>query len=269
MSDIYHLYLDESETHDTDSSGKWINQVFCIAGIIVKEDFHNSFIMPEVTNIKRKIWSENPNYSDIILHEKEIRFALNPHNKYKLKEVASEYRRFGRNHKNGIELFNGLEKIIRQKDIHIIGGCVVVDELHKNFHPDILSNKSLITLQIIMENFCHYLKVNNGLGKIFYESIGDEPDKEMCLRLHQIKAIGTMYVNPYAMQKLIVSIDFPKKKDNIAGLQIADFIPNSIARDISGKPKHSLNLGRVIRRSEYDGGIGRKDKFGIKVIPRI
>lgn len=268
MSNFYNLYLDESETHNTDSSGKWINQVFCISGIIVKEDFHNSFVIPEINKIKKEIWSDLPDYLDKILHEKEIRYVQNPNNKYKLNKVKSEYIRFG-NPNNSMKLFTGLEKIIRQKEITIIGSCIVIDELNRNFHPEILSNKSLIAMQIIMENFCHFLKLNNGVGRIFYESIEDEPDKQMCLRFHHIKATGTMYVNPHAIQKMIISIDFPKKGDNIAGLQVADFIPNDIAREIAKKKKHQFNLCNVIRRREYDGNMVRKDKYGVKIIPRI
>lgn len=120
-----------------------------------------------------------------------------------------------------------------------------------------------------MENFCHFLKNRNGIGKIFYEAIGEDQSKEMCLRFHHIKAMGTMYVSPYAIQKSIISIDFPKKSDNIAGLQIADFIPNDVARDALKKKKHQFNINREINQAKYDGMIGNKDRFGVKIIPSI
>lgn len=269
MKNIYHLYLDESETHSEDNQGRWINQVFCISGIITTKNFHDVYITPEINRIKSAIWHDLPNNADIILHEKDIRFSQNPFNKFKLNKVSSEYHRFNRDINCSIKLFNGLEKIIRQKDVKIIGGCVIWDELTKNYHEDILNNKSLIALQLIMENFSHFLQSNNGVGRVFYESVGNEPDKQMSLRFHQIKAMGTMYVSPYAMQSLILDIQFPKKSDNIAGLQVADFIPNDIARDIAGKKSHRFNLNKVVKRSQYDGGLTRSDKFGVKIIPRI
>lgn len=145
MSDIYHLYLDESESHETDFTGKWTNQVFCIAGIIVKENYHQNCIIPEINKIKQTIWSDMANSSSIILYEKEIRFVLNPHNKYFLNSVPSEYRRF-KNLNNARKLFNGLGKIVRQPEVSIIGGCIITDELHKTYNTDILCNKSLIAM---------------------------------------------------------------------------------------------------------------------------
>ena len=52
---------------------------------------------------------------------------------------------------------------------------------------------------------------------------------------HQIKAIGSIYVNSSSVQKYIKGIEFPSKQENIAGLQLADFIPNQIAKKVLGK----------------------------------
>lgn len=263
MSDIYHLYLDESETHNNGN-----NRVFTIAGIITEENFHNTILTQELKKIKNIIWSDLNDYNDIILHEKDIRFAQNPHNKYKLYKIKNCYHRFSNNNIS-LKLYTGLEKVLRLKEITVIGGCIVFDELYKNFPKDLLQNRDLILLQIIIENFCHFLKTKNGLGKVFYEHIEDEADKNMSLRFHQVKSMGTMYLNPYMIQKLILSIDFPPKSNNVAGLQIADFIPNDIARNAIGKYKHPYNLSKIINRSMYDGTIGRKDKYGVKILPRI
>jgi hypothetical protein len=264
LADVYNLYLDESETH---KNGK--NRIFVIAGIIVKESYHNTILTQELNDLKKIIWSDYANPNEVILHEKEIRSVQNAFNKHiSVKNVKSDFKRF-RNPKNSQKLYTGIEKIIGKKDVNILGACIVIDELNRYFSPNILSDKSLISLQIIMENFCHFLTENNGIGKVFYESIGSEPDKIMSLRFHNIKSMGTMYVKPYSMQKLIRSIDFPLKSDNITGLQIADFIPNDIARNVAGKKEHDFNLKREINRSRYDGGLSRKDKYGVKIIPRI
>jgi len=91
----------------------------------------------------------------------------------------------------------------------------------------------------------------------------------MSLRFHQIKSTGTMYINPYSIQKLILDVNFPYKTSNISGLQIADFIPNDIARNAIKKSTHPFNLSKVINHSMYDGGLQRKDKYGVKILPRI
>ena len=49
MSDMYHLYLDESETHNF---GK--NRVFTIAGVIVEENYHNTTLTNELIKLKKR-----------------------------------------------------------------------------------------------------------------------------------------------------------------------------------------------------------------------
>lgn len=261
---IYNLYLDESETHD---AGK--NRCFSIAGIIVEDTYDKKTLEKDLNNLKKNIWPNEPNFNNFILHEKDIRNVMNNFNKpSKLNSIKKEYHIFKATSKAKI-LYTGLEKIIRQPEIKVIGGCILFDELHKNFPKNVLPDKSSIALQIILENFCHFLTKNNGVGRVFYESIGEAPDNAMRMRFYNIKAIGTMYIHPSTIQKLILDISFPEKKDNVSGLQIADFIPNHIVRNAINKPKHRFNLNKPIKKALYCGGLNRPDKFGVKILPRI
>ena len=260
----YNLYLDESSTH---TDNKQVH--FAIAGIIVEENYHNNILIPRLNKLKESIWkSKFSNFSDLILHEKDISFALEPRNKKKLINIPIEYQQFS-DIKEAKKVYIELEKIVRDNNILVMGACIIEDDLYKHYPKDILTDKYRIILQVIFENFCHFLKENNAVGNIFYEEIGESENKKMSMRLHQIKALGTMYIHPYAMQNLIKNISFPNKKDNIAGLQIADFIPNNIVRFIAKKPKKPLNLYNAINSARYNGGssINKPDKFGIKIIP--
>lgn len=260
---IYNLYLDESVTHDNSK-----NKHFSIAGIIVEEKYHENFLNLQLAELKKKVWGNDYpiDYNRFILHEKDIKEALNPKNKGKLKQLSTEYQRFS-NFKNAKIVYDELERIIRNKEIHVIGGCIIEDELKKHYYDDVLTDQSLILLQIILENFCHFLKEKNGVGKIYYESIGEMQNRAMSMRFHHIKALGTMFVHPYAMQTLIKDITFPNKSENVSGLQIADFIPNNIVRFIANKPKNKLNLYNAINKTKYDGGLNKPEKYGIKIIP--
>ncbi len=260
----YNLYLDESSTH---TDNKQVH--FAIAGIIVEENYHNDILIPRLNNLKKNIWKQNfPNFSELILHEKDITFALKNKNRKQLNTLPKEYHQFT-SIIEARKVYIELEKIIRDKNILVMGACIVEDELYKHYSKDILTDKYRIILQVIFENFCHFLKENNAVGNIFYEEIGEAENKKMSMRLHQIKALGTMYIHPYAMQNLIKNISFPNKKDNIAGLQIADFIPNNIVRFVAKKPKKDLNLYNAINSAKYNGGslVNKPDKFGIKIIP--
>lgn len=264
--DVYHLYLDESETHDMDSVGKWVNQIFCIGGIVVKEDIHNNFVIPKISSLKNQIWSDKPNYNDLIFHEKDIKFAQNNKNKYRLNEVNEEYRRFRARRYNKM-LYSGIEDLLSNPDIFVMAGCIIDNELKKHYHKDISTDKYLIALQILIENYCHFLKSKNAVGLIFYESIGDAQNNFIRRRFNLIENMGTMYVNPKAVQNLISNIYFPLKGDNIAGLQVADFIPNIVTRKVANKNLGEFNIYQTIRTSRYDGGLGKYDRFGIKIMP--
>ncbi len=92
----------------------------------------------------------------------------------------------------------------------------------------------------------------------------------MSQHFHQIKAIGTMYVNSRSIQKYIRNIDFPSKQDNIVGLQLADFIPNQIAKKSINKKiyANTKDFNTNIYRKTYDGQCGNKNRFGIRTIPK-
>lgn len=69
------------------------------------------------------------------------------------------------------------------------------------------------------------------------------------------------------MQKHLKEIYFPTKLDNIAGLQIADFVPNHFARKCAGKEQNRFNIYQSIRKCRYNGGVGNVNRFGIKNMP--
>ena len=259
----YTLYLDESETNKTNTL-----HAYAIGGVIIEDSYHDSYIKPQLDIIKQKIWSDNPNYSNIILHEKEVKDATE--HRIDKKNIKSEYLRFYNNINNAGNLYKELSILLRSSDITTLG-CVVVEErLHTNFPSNLTNNYSSICMQMIIENFCHFLFQNNAVGNICYESRELTQNIEMSQHFHQIKAIGTMYVNSKSIQKYIRSIDFPSKQENIAGLQLADFIPNQIAKKSIGKKiyTNSKDFNNNIYRRTYDGTCNNKNRFGIRVIPK-
>lgn len=254
MTDFF-LFLDESTTHSYAR-----NPVFCMAGIIVSKDNYNNIIVPKVNQLKSNLWSDLPNPTEIIFHQKDIRDA------YHGNPPSTEFDRF----RAGAvcrQLYSELQNILKL-NIVTVGSCIVMDTLNSYFSSDILSDEYLIGMQIVLENFCHFLNKNNGVGYVFYESRGEHPDKEVRMRFNLIKAMGSMYINSYAMQKLLKDIEFPNKADNIPGLQIADFIPNDFARNAAGSKKQPFSVYDMSRTIRYNGGIPSKEnRFGVKVMP--
>ena len=122
-------------------------------------------------------------------------------------------------------------------------------------------------MQILIENFCHFLQNNNAKGVIYYESINEAQDNLIRRRFNLIENMGTMYIKPKAIQNCITNIYFPIKADNFAGLQIADFVPNVYLRKITAKKLDKYNIYQQVRKSRYDGGLNKYDRYGIKILP--
>lgn len=252
----YYLFLDESTTHSNYS-----NIVFCIAGIIVNKSDYDNIVKPKLNELKMDIWSDLPNPTNIIIHQKVVREAKN------CNVVPPEYRRFKSNSVCK-QLYDGLKAIFDLNILTVVGSSIVMDNLNSYFHKDILSDEYLIGMQIVLENYSHFLHKNNGSGLVFYESREEHQDKKIRMRYNLIKAMGSMYVNSYAMQRLLKDIEFPAKSDNIEGLQIADFVPNDFARLAAGSKKQKFNLYDVTRIYRYNGGISSKEnRFGVKIMP--
>lgn len=264
MMKKYTLYLDESETKIVNpATHKYHNPHFCMAGIIVADDD-----IPQLTNslnhFKKIIWNDVPDPEAVIMHQMRILDA----EKGRLDPVKyPEYMRFSqkRVRKN---FYVELRQVFAQNDMTIVGCCISEDNLQKCYQE---SNNSpdqyLIAMQFILENYCHFLCKQNGRGNIIYESrelIGNEKLRN---RYYHIKLMGSMYMTRATTEKRLLGLDFLEKNQNIAGLQVADFVPHSFARHFAGMNQPRQNIFNTLQFHRYDGGIRSPDRYGVKYMP--
>lgn len=180
-------------------------------------------------------------------------------------DIKPHFRRF-RNSQSLTPLFSGLKNILDTVPCHVLGAAIHFNTLNSYFNCDIQTTSYLTAMQIVLENYCQFLKTKNGVGHVFVES-REAQDTEVRMHFHHIKAMGSLFVSPHAMQKLLRDISFPPKTENNVGLQVADFIPNPFARNTLGIKQNKHNLYQNLRGLRYDGSIGKFDRFGIKVMP--
>lgn len=250
----YILYLDESETFTSPN-----DRFFSVAGVIIENNDLSS-ITNDLDNLKNQLWKTDPLASDYILHEKEISEA----NKSGRTKNAC-YNIFRSNQKFR-DLYSGLSLIIKKYNIATLGVCVNMSALMKNY-PGETNAQLTIALQMLLENYCHFLEHMHATGDICYESLQEPGNQELRQRFYELEALGTMYYTSHFFQTHIGDIRFENKADNLAGLQLADFIPNTYARKCAGiKPKHD-DFKKCVLQHAYDGGISNRTKFGLKMIP--
>lgn len=261
----YTLYLDESETHRYNRITRTNEDFyFCMAGIIIPTDdipkLENSVIQ-----LKRNVWNNEPNPENIILHQIRIleaergRLDTNLFPEYAKFSRVAERRRF----------YNELKNVFNTNDITIIGSSINETKFKNLYHITDKNSQDqyLVAMQLLLENYCHFLCNHNGIGNIIYEYrelIGNESLRN---KYYHMKLMGSMYMTRKAAEKRLLGMDFADKNKNIAGLQIADFVPNSFARDHAGKSQGRPNIWGTLKYYRYDGNQNMADRFGIKYMP--
>lgn len=250
----YTLYLDESETFTATN-----DRFFAIGGVIIESTAETSISL-DLDALKTTLWSGVPNPTQFILHEKEISEA-----RRNGKAKNSCYNIF-RYKKTYNYLYLNLSRMLKQHNITTMGVCLDIARL-KHLYAGETNSQLTIALQMLLENYCHFLMHRNADGDICYESLQEPQNQELRQRFYELEALGTMYYTPRFFQTHIGDIRFRNKAENVVGLQLADFVPNTLARVAAQiDPKHKDFKNTVLKQA-YDGGLKMTPKYGLKTIP--
>lgn len=240
----YFLFLDELKSNKE-------YKHFCIGGCFVEESYYRDKIVKQVNGLKNDIFGN----TSVILHESEIRSYKG--NYKKLKSSPEKDKNF----------WNMLGDVYKNNDIHTLCAGVHKDNL-KKYYPSKNEKDSeyYISLQIILENFVHFLIDVKGTGCVYFESRDMQSDFELYEHYNMIVENGTLFLGSKLMKKHLRCISFPLKLDNNIGLQLADFIPNPVARHFQDMEQRELNIFTEIKEKSYNGNIDRNDRFGLKKV---
>lgn len=240
MNEFY-LFLDESKPNTNFNN-------FTLGGIIVEKQVYEKLVKPAVKEIKKECFDD----SEIILHEIDIRGK-----KREFSEITRETQE---------KFFEKLKELFKKDYFSVMAVSVNMEKLDELYHADSRNTEYYIALQILLENFNHFLINNDGLGRIYLESTDPGNDQRLQNLYYRLLSTGTLYYKKECLQKRLVTMDFGIKSENIIGLQIADFIPNALARETLGKRQKPFSILDEIKAALYDGKINRADKFGFKKI---
>lgn len=155
-----------------------------------------------------------------------------------------------------------------------------IDEKHDGIY--MIDDKYNIALQKIIENYTHYLSLNDGYGDVIYESrnnLGENSSKSPDIKLindyHKIQANnkGIVYTSSSEIQSRNRTIFTNSKNENLAGLAIADFVAYNILKYYRCKVDQQLtDFMKLLHKISYNGGhkIEEKDQrsfWGLRVLP--
>lgn len=261
--DEYTLYLDESFIEIKDKKGD-----FTVCGLVVKNTYHDTILSDMIKNLKYSIWNNEDKcvVDNYALHELDATTAR----KGNIKRLKREYNKVFSN-KNKYELlYSSMNQIISTSDIYILGCCVQEYELSLLYkHP--INDRLSIAMNILIENYYHFLAENGAIGTICYEEMPKNQNNIVIKKYKHIINYGSMFYSAKNINERIKGLSFKNKYDCVAGLQIADFIPNSVSRDIrvmsypQGHRLQNVDVN-IIKSKTYHGNCNKMERFGIKII---
>lgn len=238
----YFLFLDESKPNTN-------FQNFTLGGIAIEKSIYETRLKPLINVLKKECFDNE----QVILHEIDIRKKLGD-----FSGITKEQQK---------KFFDELGKLFLENDLfNVLAVSVNIDDLDKLYKEEDRNDIYYISLQLLMENFVQFLSHNDGIGTIYLETTDAVNDQKLQNLFHLLKANGTLFVKKEVLQKRLSTINFAIKSDNIVGLQLADFIPNPLARQALSKKKKPFSILEGINLKLYDGKVGMKNRFGFKIV---
>lgn len=237
----YYLFLDESKPNTNFRN-------FTLGGVVIEKTVYENIIKTETVKIKKECFGND----EVILHEIDIRKKQGEY----ISVTKSQQENF----------FAKLENLFEKNNMTVLAVSINVDNLDMLYSECDRNDIYYIALQLLMENYTHFLIANDGTGELYLESTDAVNNSKLQNLFHMLKATGTLFVKKEVLQNRLGAISFPPKSDNIIGLQLADFIPNVLARKALGKNQKPFLIYKGIEKKFYDGKINRKDRFGFKII---
>lgn len=284
--DEYTLYLDES----TNAEGT----CFAVSGIITKNDMINT-LNNNILEAKKCIWSEEYiSEQHPILHCVELTTVKNcMWNRKSLALYIKQHPHYSSFQSKENKIIKGIYnnvysricKTLKEIDGIIIGCSIDINKFKYIYGEQFHIDSELffeVAMQETIENYAHFLYTNNAIGSIVYESrsnINEKTNRSADFKMYnnfcKIKSSnkGISFINQDMLSKTIRYLNIYKKSDDIAGLQLADFIAyntTSAKSFFDGNNKTEFQ-NKIINRL-YNGAIELSEKdlrqyFGMKYLP--
>ena len=237
----YYLFLDESKPNSN-------FQNFTLGGVVIEKNDYITKLKPMVKELKKDCFGSE----QVILHEIDIR-----QKKEDFVGISKQQQEM---------FFNKLKKLFEESDLmSVLAVSININDLDKLYKEED-RNDIYIALQLLMENFAQFLSMHDGVGTVYLETTDAVNNAKLQNLFHMLKATGTLFVKKETLQTRLGTINFAIKSENIIGLQLADFIPNPLARRALGKEQKPYSIFEGIKTKLYDGKIDMSERFGFKII---
>jgi hypothetical protein len=259
---MYRLYVDEVGTDCVDSLESDDSRFLSLTGIAMKVSAARDDLEPKLDWIKTNVFDHDPD-EPLILHRRKIMQrkshfgVLNDPAKSALFDKATL-------------------RLMKVCDYKVI--TAVIDKLEaskkskwREKHP------YHYLMQIMTEKFARYLDRVGSFGDIMPEARMGKKDEHLQSAYDAVRTDGLYYYSPAQICYRIPSakLKFRYKKDNVAGLQLADLIAHPSHMSIRARRGHEVQLGKfakqvetILLASKCDrSATGTISGYGVKYLP--
>ena len=246
MSSVKVLFLDESGDHNLSVIDSHY-PIFVLGGVIVDEEYAIGPLNEALDKFKLELFGR----SDIVLHTADI--TRNRNGFEAMKETAFR------------DLFySRLNQLMRTLSYSVVACVIRKDDYLSRFGLAAL-DPYLISLDVLVEIFCFDVGDVSGGGSIVAERRDPLLDRTLELAWSNLKVQGTRRIQGRVVRERLSTLKLLDKKDNVAGLQLADLVVSPIGRYVLGKPtKEDWEVvSRKLRRSPS----GHVENYGLVVLP--
>ena len=210
------LYLDESGEHNPLASSHDY-PVFVLGGIIVDKDYADGPLTDALDDFKRQLFGS----AGIVLHTADI--ARNRNGFESLRNPCFRNR-----------FFKGLNGLMRELQYSVVACAIRKDA--PDFHRFSARDLYLPCFEALVELFCDEVgEVRDG-GIIIAENRASRPlNRALEREWSNLRVNGAERLPGSVIADRILALNLRAKRDDIAGLQMADLVISPIGRHLLGK----------------------------------
>lgn len=260
---MYRLYIDEVGTDDLGSVEADNERYLSLTGVAMRISEARDNLSPRFATLKADIFDHDPD-DPIILHRKKIVKMNGPFGCLKDAELRARF-------DSRILLAMG------DCDYAVISALIDKRAMMRKIA---WTNKEPYhyLMEVLVEKYVQFLERKNAIGDIMPEGRLGKKDERLQAAYIAVRAAGTYYVPRERMRARVPSshLKFRYKRDNVAGLQLADLLAHPSHMVIRERMGHAVTIGafcgtvkellmdRKYDRSPYNGKI---TGYGMKWLP--
>jgi hypothetical protein len=255
-------YIDEVGTDDVASVDGDNERYLSLTGIAMKIDEARDNLAPRFAEIKAKVFEHDPD-EPVIFHRKKI-------------VKRSEGFRCLADDEKRAAFDTAIFEAMQQCEYHVITALIDKRAMLRKL-TWVNKEPYHYLMEVLVEKYAKFLRRKDDIGDIMPEGRKGNKDQRLQQAFLRVKQNGTYYASQALISRRIPSsnLKFRYKKDNVAGLQLADMIAHPSHMTVRDKMGHPVTLGSfckqvkgVLEDSKYDRAWnGSIVGYGMKWLP--